>query len=400
METIAQPSAPVLSAPEVLSPSVVAVPAPSRRLLHILWELRYSGAEVMVYDAKQYFESRGLQGAILARGPEFGPYAPTLARAGYPVEHLPARRRPGSFVELYRYLRQHPADVVHLHLEGLFIWHCLAIRLAFPEARIVHTHHDVYFQYGPYLRLKRTFHRWLATKLLCVRHVSIGESVQTVEREHFRNPTTIVYNWIDENEFRPPTPEQAAAARAEIGIAPDAFVVLTVGTCNDKKCHNEIFEAVARVKDRLPNLVFLHRGTGDNLPQERAYVRQLGIEQHVVFLDYIDYLPKVFWAADGFIFSSHWEGLGNVILQAIACKVPVILYQGWGMNDFRPADPAENYGFWIDPDTERFDEALLEMQAMKQDGRLEQWREKAFAFYKKKFSAKKSLARMADQYLL
>ncbi|SHK88695.1 glycosyltransferase family 4 protein [Hymenobacter psychrotolerans] len=399
METLAYPPAPVVARPATSQPPTDTLPRPARRrLLHLLWELRYSGAEVMVYDAKEYFESQGVYGSIVARGPEFGPYAPTLARAGYPVEHLPARRNLGSFIELYQYLRKHPADIVHLHLEGLFIWHCLAIRLAFPKARIVHTHHDVYFQYPPYLRLKRTFHRWLATKL-GVRHVSIGESVQTVEREHFRNDTTIVYNWIDENEFRPPTPGQIAAARQEIGIAPDAFVVLTVGTCNDKKCHNEIFEAVARVKDQIPNLVFLHRGTGDNLPQERDYVKRLGIERHVLFLDYIDYLPKVFWASDGFIFSSHWEGLGNVILQAIACKVPVILYQGWGMNDFRPADPADTYGYWINPDTERFDEALLDLHARKQDGRIEDWREKAYAFYRRKFSAKKSLARMVEQYL-
>ena len=372
---------------------------PTRKLLHILWEIRYSGAEIMVHDAKDYFEAHHLESSVLARGQEVGAYAPTLERIGYPVHHLPARRTLGSFVELYRFLRKHPFDVIHLHPEAMYLWHSLTIRLANPAARIVHTHHDVFFQYSPFLRQVRKFHRFLCRRVLGVKCVSIGESVQTVEKEYFNNDTAIVYNWIDENEFRPPTPEQVAGARREIGLPENAFVLLTVGTCNDKKRHNDIFEAVARVKDRIPELVFLHRGSGPNQTQERAYVRELGIEKNVIFLDYIDYLPKVFWAADAFIFSSHWEGLGNVILQAISCKLPVILYAGWGMNDFRPADPAAHYGYWIDPATERFDEAILAMHERKQSGRIADWKDQAYAFYRKKFSSQQSLAKMVAQYV-
>lgn len=368
-------------------------------MLHILNEIRYSGAEIMLYDAKDYFDSHNIEGYVLGRTKEIGAYAPVLEKVGYTIYHKPAVKTIGGFYDLYKFLKRQHFDVVHVHPESLYLWHCLVIKLAFPSARIIRTFHDVFFHYTPLMRQVRRLHRYICREWVGVKGVSIGESVHSVEKEFFNNDSAIIYNWIDEKEFRPPTPEEISSAKKEIGIPDGAFVLLTVGTCNDKKRHNDIFEAIARVKDKIPNVIFLHRGSGPNQEKENEYVKKLGIESNVIFLHYIDYLPKVFWASDAFIFSSKWEGLGNVILQAIACEVPVILYDGWGMNDFKPGANDGNYGFWLNPKTQQFDEAILALHQKKETGEINEWKKNARTFYLKKFSYRQSLAKMVSVYL-
>ncbi|WP_242928751.1 glycosyltransferase [Pontibacter vulgaris] len=369
------------------------------KLLHVLNNLNYSGAEVMLYDAYDFFEEKGFEQHILCNGTALGPYKQVLEEKGYIIHFIPATKSIGFLVDMYQFFRSNKFDVVHIHPEMLYFWKCISTKLANPNLKIVRTYHDVFDKYSSIQKKSREYQRMICNKYFGVTGVSIGESVHKIEKEMLKNDTAIVYNWIDETKFRPPLPEEIVKARAEFGIAPDAFVVLTVGTCNDKKCHNDIFEAVKRVKDQIPNIVFLHRGSGPNAEQEKRYVEELGIAENVKFLGYIEDLPKVFWAADAFIFSSKWEGLGDVIIEAIACKLPVILYSGHGMNDFKPAAEKDTYGYWLNHKTERFDEAILDVYKKKQDGTITDWKEKAFQYFQNKFSRSNSLHKLLNIYL-
>ena len=60
------------------------------RVLHILGELKPSGAECMLKVAAEEFSSLGIQNEILSTGIEqIGPYAPMMTGVGYEVHHIP-----------------------------------------------------------------------------------------------------------------------------------------------------------------------------------------------------------------------------------------------------------------------------------------------------------------------
>jgi len=170
----------------------------------------------------------------------------------------------------------------------------------------------------------------------------------------------------------------------------------TVGTCNKKKRHVDIFDAIARVKHRIPSIVLLHRGTGPDTEEEREYVQKLEIEKNVVFLPYSDSMESIYWASDCFVFSSKWEGLGNVILEAIACGLPVIVYEGWGMSDFKPPHH-QPFGYWVDPQTGTFDSAIVDLFENR-TRLIPEFRANARLRYETHFSERQSLQKLVDLY--
>jgi glycosyltransferase involved in cell wall biosynthesis len=350
----------------------------------------------MLRDAREYFKKNNIKTHILATGEELGPYADTLKDCGYVIEQIPFERSFSFFWKLYKYLKSQKFDIVHTHCERAYIYTVIVAWLANRKSKIFYTIVDVYFHYSRYKRLLRKFHRYIARKLFSVESISIGESVRDLELRDFNNPTEIIYNWIDEDNFRVPTEDERRLARNEFGLYDDDFVLCTVGTCNEKKRHKDIFDSFARIKDKIPSLVLLHRGTGPDLDEEKEYVRKLEVEKNIRFVGYLDFLPKVYWASDVFIFSSKWEGLGSVIIQAIACGLPVILYEGMGMNDFKPSD-GRNFGYWLEPKSTSFDKAILYLYK-RRNKLISEYGSNARHFYETKFSREKSLRRLVNLY--
>ena len=113
-------------------------PAPLK-VLHVFYELRYSGGEVMIRVASGLWAQKGIECTIAAVADVVGPYADTLESAGYRVHRLPpsAPRMLTSFSRLLRSLKPH---VVHLHVERANFW--LALEALVFGTRVVQTVHN------------------------------------------------------------------------------------------------------------------------------------------------------------------------------------------------------------------------------------------------------------------
>lgn len=363
-------------------------------VMHLLEELQYSGAEKMLRDAQRFFEQSGIRTTVLSTGEELGPYAETLKKCGYTIEHIRFRKSISYFWRLYRFIKAKQFDVIHIHPERAYFYHALIARLAMRA--VVRTVHDVFFQYSECKTRIRKIQRYIAREWLSIQGLSISDSVHALELNKFSNPTEIVYNWINDKAFRVPLDEERHQARTEFHLSEDNFVLCTVGTCNEKKRHKDIFDAIARVNQQIHSIVLLHVGIGPDTEEEYEYVRKLSIKKNVRFLGYVDFMPKVYWASDCLIFSSKWEGLGNVIIEAIACALPVIMYEGWGMNDFKP-EHDEMFGYWLNPETESLDSAILDIFENKKR-LIPKFQANARQFFTSKFSREKSLKKLVHIY--
>jgi glycosyltransferase involved in cell wall biosynthesis len=128
---------------------------------------------------------------------------------------------------------------------------------------------------------------------------------------------------ILKNEFTP-TKKQ---------INPLKFNLLYVGSLRKIKGVDILIRAFALVKEEIDcNLIIV--GNGNYEQKLKKYVRQLKIEGHVKFLgEKINPYPY-FKFADIFILASRNEGMPNVLLEAMACKLPVISTNtGLGVTD-------------------------------------------------------------------
>ena len=327
------------------------------KVLHILNEITFSGAEVMLRVAAPTFAANSLESHILSTGDNIGNYADILKEAGYIVHHIPFSKSPEYFCNVFSLIRHEKFNVVHIHPERAFFWHTM-VTWASGVQRIFRTVHDV-FLFSGYLKIKRKYQRLLARKLFGLIFISIGTSVKKIEKEYYNNLTIVIKNWIDEEYFTPPTNTEKIQAKRALGFRDGDIVIITVGTCNQKKDHYAVFNALSQINLSLQTpLKYLHRGTGPTRDDERKYSESIGVSSSTLFVDFINDVRSAYWASDIFVMTSGWEGLGNVILEAMYCGLPVILYNVLGMRDTLPEGVG---GMLVEPDPTNLARAIKKL---------------------------------------
>ncbi|GGE03524.1 glycosyl transferase family 1 [Aureimonas endophytica] len=122
---------------------------------------------------------------------------------------------------------------------------------------------------------------------------------------------------------RPPG-RSRADSRRNLGIAPEATVVLVVARLTEQKGHAVLLDALAADRPSVPGFVCLIAGDGPlRMPLERQ-ARTAGLGQTVRFLGERDDVADLMAAADCLVLPSLFEGLPLVVLEAMAAGLPVV----------------------------------------------------------------------------
>src|SRR5690625_4876372 len=137
----------------------------------------------------------------------------------------------------------------------------------------------------------------------------------------------------DKVSFAPPGVDTQLYKPAVGGIS-EAPYILSVGRFSDpRKNTRMLFEAYKKLLDSNPDVPKLVlAGKSGPSAEDMEYARQVNISDHVeIKLDVsLDKLIKLYQGAELFLLSSDEEGFGMVIMEAMACGVPVIATDcGW-----------------------------------------------------------------------
>jgi len=327
------------------------------RVLHILNELKHSGAEVRLRLAHQRFKDGGIESHILSTGDRVGDYAAVLRDTGYRIHHVPFRKGIGFLIDLSQLFKKEKFGTVHIHAERAFIWYVIMARLA--GVRIIVRTFCSVFLFSSYFGWKRgQLWRILSSKVFHTVHTAISDSVLRVEKERFDNDCILVRNWTDTEKFRPPTERERNEARRLFDLGPHDFAIVSIGACRPVKNHLAAFAAVKEANKCLERkkIVFLHVGTGPMLEEEQLYVRQHGIAEYCRFVGILDDVRPCLYAADAFVMTSLWEGLGMAAVEAMSTALPAILYNVYGLRDLLQDGKG---GLLIEPNENRLAEVLL-----------------------------------------
>ncbi len=128
-----------------------------------------------------------------------------------------------------------------------------------------------------------------------------------------RRRIDVIYNGIDTQRFRPPT------VRA---VQPPT--VVTVGRLVSQKNPLLFVEAAAQVRQAMPEARFIVVGDGPLRQVMSEQARALGLGDALELAGERRDVERVLSRADAFWLTSSWEGLPNVVLEAMACGVPVV----------------------------------------------------------------------------
>ena len=149
----------------------------------------------------------------------------------------------------------------------------------------------------------------------------------------------ILHNCVDTDIFRPGEP--SPALRADLGFAPDDFVVLFCGRLEPDKGIHKLLEALGTVEN--PRIKLLIVGSPFfGRTQQSSFLRKLeqqarGLEGRVQFTGYIpnEALPAYYHLADVVCVPTLVEeAAGLVAVEAMACGRPVLATRSGGMPEY------------------------------------------------------------------
>ena len=300
------------------------------RVLHVLGELRPSGAETMFCIAAPLFVEQGVEAEIVATGDQMGSYADELAEVGYKLHHISFSKSPVFFYKLFCLMRSGNYDVLHLHTEQANFWIGL-VALAQRSNVILQTIHNS-FEFTGNLRMRRMIQRRIS-RFLGIKHISISPSVQATELKHFGLKTKLIPNWYNSSRFYKPSEGERKLARANLGIAMDDKVIVTVGNCSKIKNHGALIEAIALLPIEL-RPIYVHVGIEEDGEPERQLAKDLGVDDRIYFLGPLSDIMPALFAADIFVMPSLFEGFGIAAAEALATGLPAIFTDVAGLRDF------------------------------------------------------------------
>ncbi|MDJ0518356.1 MAG: glycosyltransferase [Trichodesmium sp. MO_231.B1] len=130
----------------------------------------------------------------------------------------------------------------------------------------------------------------------------------------------VIYNPVITSEARTKIKETVEHPWLKIGEPP---VVIGAGRFVAQKDFATLIRAFAQVRKIRPaRLIML--GSGREEKKLKALVKQLNIEEYVAWEGFVSNPLAYMKQAAVFVMSSVWEGFGNVLVEAMAMKTPVI----------------------------------------------------------------------------
>lgn len=243
----------------------------------------------------------------------------TVRELDIPIHVLPRRMRWDPFLpfRLARLLRRERVHVVHPIGPMPDFYGVLAGALARVPVRLMTWRNRRY-------SLFHTALLWLITPL-ADRLIANSEHAAQALRRWFvpRSRVMAIPNGLDSDRFArtPPLDEK----RRELGLAPDDGPLIgMVARLWAQKDQDTLIGAAQRLLDRYPNLVLVLVGTGRRRAALEATAAHLLPPGRYRFLGARNDVPELYHLLDVPVLSTHYEGMPNAVMEAMAAGRPVV----------------------------------------------------------------------------
>lgn len=190
----------------------------------------------------------------------------------------------------------------------------------------------------PHSFFKRALRLWRiqnVSRLINCIIVSSSEMGRHAQEMGFHGRIEVIPNGIDLKRFHPNRGDpQCQNLRASMGMNDDSIMIITVGSLIPEKGADLLLEAWTPLAKRFPDihLVIIGVQFDPDHPHKGRYQKKIasliatsGTSNRIHFTGYVPNINTYYRACDMFIFPTLKEGMPNVVLEAMASGVPVVL---------------------------------------------------------------------------
>jgi glycosyltransferase involved in cell wall biosynthesis len=287
------------------------------KIVHLITELDSGGAQTALLRYLAHHDRSRYQSLVVCLYNGERIVAQKIRALGIEVIDLGMTRpyRFDALWRLYRLLRRERPSILHCWLIHANLLGRLVGRLA-RVPRIITARRNVEIG-GPWRERALRYTRRLDDAVIAVcelaRQAEIERTGATPEK------VVTIYNGID--PFPTIHPEQLTQLRHDLALPEKAPVIICVSRLHPQKGHDYLLAAWSRVTAVYPQAHLLIVGDGER----RSQLEQLAAGQpQIQFTGQRNDVPQLLALSDLFVLPSLWEGLPNVVLEAMAAGLPVV----------------------------------------------------------------------------
>ncbi len=137
-----------------------------------------------------------------------------------------------------------------------------------------------------------------------------------------RKKLKLIPNGVNTQLFKPQDPKEV---KPMFGFNEDDKIILSIGRFSFEKRFDLLIKVFCDVKKEVENAKLVLVGQGPERKKLVELVRKIGMED-VEFLEPVEHerIPALMNCADMLVLCSMYEGMPTVVLEALACGVPVV----------------------------------------------------------------------------
>ena len=300
-------------------------------------DLDVGGAERALVELATRLDRSRFLPVVYCLGPrpamESASCVPPLESVGVEIHFLQGRRKhdlPRVVYRLRQLLSQHRTDLVQS-----FLFHAnLAARLAARTARVSPVVSGIRVA-----EREQRWHLWAdrLTRRWVDRYVCVSRSVAEFsvrEAGLSKEKMVVIPNGIDTSTY----PAARPANLGPLGISPGQQLVTYVGRLEPQKGLPWLLSTAADWLHRRNDCHLLLVGQGPQRSELERQVASAGLSHRVHFAGWRADVPEILAASRLLVLPSRWEGMPNVILQAMASRLAVVATDVEGIGELLGPD--------------------------------------------------------------
>ncbi len=293
------------------------------KIMVLVPDLRLGGFEKNRVQLSNIFFDQGHEVVLVSLGDERD--LACLLNPGITFLTLGGARSVSAIMALSRIFKQHKPDAVLAGLWPLTFFAAASYVMTGRRGRLVITEHNQlslqYKKWGlrHYLILRATLA--FACRVSSANGaVSLGVVRDTARLAKLHHSKfSVLFNPLRTL----PDPSEAELATAEASWRkPRGRRVVTVGTLKAQKNHKLLIDAVALVKGKNAELIIV--GDGPMREELGDYISERGFQKYCQLVGKHENPSAFFQTADLFVLSSDYEGLPNVVIEAMSFGLPIV----------------------------------------------------------------------------
>ena len=132
------------------------------------------------------------------------------------------------------------------------------------------------------------------------------------------NDIKVIYNGIDIQKY--------GSSVEPLFPRTKQLIVGNAGRLSEEKGQSHLIAIAEILRSKNLDFKIVIAGNGNLTNNLKAQIQEKDLEDYVQLLGYVDEMDRFMHAIDIFVLTSHWEGFGYVMVEAMLQKKPVIAY--------------------------------------------------------------------------